>query len=263
MHLGVTPITKDGRLCAKDWLNGKKKLKELQDSFHSYITSKGFDLERGISSEETEARNINKRKYKKQLVKDLNEINKELEEKRAMYLEINKSLHKNYMNLIDIDKIECEEIATLFSKDLENVKIKKDDFEKLKILARKSVEQQNLYNLSKNEIEELRMANKSLREEKDYYYNHCNSIKREYADKLKENIKDLRKDNSKLLSEIRLRNIMLSDYRSFIDEIGMSEEFYTYRDKLIDKRDKIQKKNIEADKKVLNKISKENSGLEI
>lgn len=265
MHLGVTPITKDGRLCAKDWLNGKKKLKELQDSFHGYITSKGFDLERGISSEETEARNINKRKYKKQLVKDLNEINKELEEKRAMYLEINKSLHKNYMNLIDIDKIECEEIATLFSKDLENVKIKKDDFEKLKILARKSVEQQNLYNLSKNEIEELRRANKSLREEKDYYYNHCNSIKKEYADKLKENIKDLRKDNYELLSEVRLRDVMLSDYRSFIEKIGMSEEFYIYRDKLIEQRDKSQNKNIniEADKKILNKISKENSGLEI
>lgn len=263
MHLGVTPITKDGRLCAKDWLDGKKKLKELQDNFHSYITSKGFNLERGISSEKTEAKNINKREYKKQLAKDLNEINKELEEKRAMYLEINKSLHKNYMNLIDIDKIECEEIITLFSKDLENVKIKKDDFKELKILARKSVEQQNLYNLSKNEIEELRRANKSLREEKEYYYNQCNSIKRKYTNELKENIQDLKKDNFKLLSEVKLRDVMLSDYRSFIDKIGMSEEFYIYRDKLINQSGKSQKKNIESDKEKINKISKENSGLEI
>lgn len=66
-----------------------------------------------------------------------------------------------------------------------------------------------------------------------------------------------------MLSEVRLRNVMLSDYRSFIDKIGMSEEFYIYRDKLIEQRDKSQKENIEVDKRILNKISKENSGLEI
>lgn len=263
MHLGVSPITKDGRLCAKDWLDGKKKLKELQDSFHSYVTSKGFNLERGISSEETQARNINKQKYKKQLTKDLGEINKELEEKKAMYLEINKHLHKNHMNLIDIDKIECEDIITLFSKDLENVKVKRNDFEELKILARKSVEQQNLYRLSKDEIEELRRANKSLREEKDYYYNKCNSIKREYSNELSKKVRDIKKYNFELFDEIKLRDVMLLDCMSFIDEIGMSEDFYVYREELINKRQKeaqkTRRRSIENNKTV----SKEYSGLEI
>jgi len=58
MHAGFVPITTDGRLSAKDYLDGKERLRNLQDDFHKYISSKGFELERGISSDETHAKNI-------------------------------------------------------------------------------------------------------------------------------------------------------------------------------------------------------------
>jgi len=38
MHLVVIPLTKDGRLNAKTWLNRKKKLTEMQNRFHKYMT---------------------------------------------------------------------------------------------------------------------------------------------------------------------------------------------------------------------------------
>ena len=59
MHLGFTPITEDGGLSAKYWLDGKKKLTELQNRFYGHITSKGFDLDRGVFSKETNTKNKN------------------------------------------------------------------------------------------------------------------------------------------------------------------------------------------------------------
>lgn len=51
MHVGIVPITEDGRLAAKDFFHGKAKMKAIQDDFHTYMTKNGFDLERGEASE--------------------------------------------------------------------------------------------------------------------------------------------------------------------------------------------------------------------
>ncbi|WP_263864506.1 plasmid recombination protein [Bacillus amyloliquefaciens] len=45
------PITEDGRLSAKDFFNGKLKMKAIQDDFHRHMVKSGFDLERGAPSE--------------------------------------------------------------------------------------------------------------------------------------------------------------------------------------------------------------------
>ncbi|EKE45905.1 MobB3, partial [Bacillus velezensis M27] len=51
MHVGIVPITEDGRLSAKDFFNGKLKMKAIQDDFHRHMVKSGFDLERGEPSE--------------------------------------------------------------------------------------------------------------------------------------------------------------------------------------------------------------------
>ena len=48
IHAVVVPITKEGRLTAKPWLDGKKKLKELQDRYAEKM--KKWGLERGLSN---------------------------------------------------------------------------------------------------------------------------------------------------------------------------------------------------------------------
>ena len=53
MHLCFVPITKDGRLSAKEIVGNKQKLTAWQDAFHSWMVKKYPDLERGESSQIT------------------------------------------------------------------------------------------------------------------------------------------------------------------------------------------------------------------
>ncbi|MQI03954.1 plasmid recombination protein, partial [Escherichia coli] len=53
MHFGIVPITKDGRLSAKDVVGNKKALTSFQDRFNEYVNERGYELERGTSRELT------------------------------------------------------------------------------------------------------------------------------------------------------------------------------------------------------------------
>ncbi|PFZ67024.1 MobV family relaxase, partial [Bacillus pseudomycoides] len=50
MHVGMVPITEEKKLSAKQIFN-RKELVSLQDDFHTHMVEKGFDLERGVSSD--------------------------------------------------------------------------------------------------------------------------------------------------------------------------------------------------------------------
>ena len=64
MHLIYIPVihTKDkegkeiDKICARDFWRGRDSYRDLQNEFYKYITSKGFDLERGLPIEETGAK---------------------------------------------------------------------------------------------------------------------------------------------------------------------------------------------------------------
>ena len=71
MHFSFVPITKDGRLCAKEIVGNRKDLVKWQDEFWSFMVKKYPELERGESASETgrdhipprifkQARNLNK-----------------------------------------------------------------------------------------------------------------------------------------------------------------------------------------------------------
>ena len=64
MHLVFIPVihTKNeegnaiDKICARDFWRGRDSYRNLQNDFHKYVTSKGFDLERGLPVEETGAK---------------------------------------------------------------------------------------------------------------------------------------------------------------------------------------------------------------
>ena len=64
MHLSFVPLTKDGRLCAKEIVGNKKKLTQWQDRFWEHMVKKYPDLERGESSSETGRDHIPPRVFK-------------------------------------------------------------------------------------------------------------------------------------------------------------------------------------------------------
>ena len=73
MHLVYIPVihTKDkegnaiDKICCRDFWKGKDSYRQLQNAFHKYITSKGFDLERGMFVEDTDRKHYTIEEYKK------------------------------------------------------------------------------------------------------------------------------------------------------------------------------------------------------
>lgn len=73
MHLVFIPVihTKDeqgnavDKICARDFWRGRDSYRKLQNDFHKYVTSKGFDLERGLPVEETGAKHYKIEELKK------------------------------------------------------------------------------------------------------------------------------------------------------------------------------------------------------
>lgn len=46
MHMGIVPLTADGRLSSKTVFD-RKTLKQVQDEFPKFMQTRGFNLERG------------------------------------------------------------------------------------------------------------------------------------------------------------------------------------------------------------------------
>ena len=64
MHFGFVPLTKDGRLSAKDVVGNKKALTEFQDRYHQFINQRGFQLDRGESKQITNKKHESMDKFK-------------------------------------------------------------------------------------------------------------------------------------------------------------------------------------------------------
>ncbi|MCL2150536.1 MAG: plasmid recombination protein, partial [Dehalococcoidia bacterium] len=64
MHLCFTPITSDGRLCAKEIIGNRTHLTKWQDNFHEHMVKQYPDLERGESASKTHRKHIPPRVFK-------------------------------------------------------------------------------------------------------------------------------------------------------------------------------------------------------
>lgn len=82
MHLCFTPITDDGRLCAKEIIGNRVQLSKWQDDFFAHMVKTFPDLERGESASETGRKHIPTRVFKQavKLTKQANKIESLLSE---------------------------------------------------------------------------------------------------------------------------------------------------------------------------------------
>ena len=64
MHLGFTPITKDGRLSAKDIIGNRVQLTKWQDDFFKHMVKMFPDIERGEAASKTGRKHIPTRVFK-------------------------------------------------------------------------------------------------------------------------------------------------------------------------------------------------------
>ncbi len=113
MHLVFIPVihTKDeqgnaiDKICARDFWRGRDSYRKLQNDFHKYVTSKGFDLERGLPVEETGAKH-----YK---IEDLKKIT-------------NFENTKKVLNNIKLELPEVPDINDIKLLQLNRAKVEKD-----------------------------------------------------------------------------------------------------------------------------------------
>lgn len=169
MHMGIVPVTKDNRLSAKSIFT-RKELISLQDDFHKHMTDKGFDLERGVSSDR---KHMETKIFK---AKTLDKNIKELEQKQNMLKNDLKAVRSDLSKYDDV-MVGFEDINRLKGKEgllnKQKVTLPKDDFEYLKNIAKKQL-------ILENKFAYLEKENKSLRDNiqefGDYYKKSKNQI---------------------------------------------------------------------------------------
>lgn len=84
MHLCFVPLTKDGRLSAKDIIGNRKALCKWQDDFYAHMSAKYPDLERGEAASDTGREHIPPR-----LFKEMNRLTKQKEDIDSLLTGVN------------------------------------------------------------------------------------------------------------------------------------------------------------------------------
>lgn len=199
MHLIFVPVihTKDkegndiDKVCSRDFWKGRDSYRTLQNNFYDYITSKGFDLERGIEVEQTGA--------KHETIEDLKKI--------TNFENTKKVLDNIKLELPEIPEINDIKIIKLNREKVENEIIKPKD----KLINDLYQDNKNLYKELSKQVNLVDKATKYEKERKRIMYdneelhNEVDKIKSEYKQKefdlegeYKIKIKGLEKENRHL-----------------------------------------------------------------
>lgn len=235
MHFGFTPITKDGRFSAKEIIGNRSDLRRLQDKYHRYLTDKGYELLRGVTVEQTQAKHKSAKEYKKnQIDKDLEQIiniKSELDSLTKKYNEIVTQLNENSLNIHEINSISIQESKGLFKSD-NYVKVKKLDYEKLKKSAIKAYEQHSLYATVN---EDLKNKDRLI----DLYENQNEKYRLKWQDAIYEKNNYIHGSKQSYEKKLNFYEKELNDYKKFITENKSELNFEKFKQK---EKEKYQKK---------------------
>lgn len=211
MHVGMVPITSDGKFAAKEFFGKRSELQQLQDQFHEHIVKAGFSLERGISSDK---KHVEPKRFKALSVREeIQSLEGQLNEKQEQKQQIETSINDINGRLSDleddlsaitnhgriIDQIETKKPLT--SRD--SVLIKHDDFIQLQRTAKKVP-------LIERQLIQLKNENQHLTQK----ISGTDSENR----RLRQENKELKAENSKLKA-------MLEKVQSFFKENKLIAKF--------------------------------------
>lgn len=223
IHVGMVPITTEGKLAAKEFFGKRSELQQLQDQFHEHVAKAGFFLERGVSSDK---KHVEPKRFKALSVRDeIQSLEGELTEKQDQKQQIESSIKDIKGRLSDlegdlsditkhglaIDQIETKK--PLASRD--RVLIKQEDFIQLQNAAKKIplIERQSI----------------QLKKENQYLTQKISGLDSENH-RLKQENKELKVENSKLknlLEKIQSffrENQLFSRFNEFLHTFSKEKE---------------------------------------
>ena len=199
MHLLFLPVVHttdkkgnniDKLACSEFW-KAKDSYRQLQNAFHKYITSKGFDLERGLPVEETGA--------KHEKIEDLKKL--------TNFENTKKVLDNIKLELPETPDINDIKLIKLNREKVENEIIKPKD-DKIMELYQENLKLHNELSKQVNLVDKAEKYQKerdSILADNRELHNQVNNIKAEYKEKefdiewkYKNKIKSLEKENTHL-----------------------------------------------------------------
>lgn len=136
MHFGFCPITKDGRLNAKDVIMERKKMGRIHQNFYKQMKDRGFKIERGEPAKE---KHIEPQRWKvQQLEKEAYKLKSLLDKGIKFVGDLRKEKQKLEKQLKPLQQIqktaaqikEMPAESVLFNKN--QVKVDRDDWKMLK-----------------------------------------------------------------------------------------------------------------------------------
>lgn len=181
MHLSFVPLTKDGRLSAKDIVGNKKKLTWWQDNFWKHMVRKYPDLERGESASQTGRTHIPPRLFKEaahlnrqrnMLMKLLDEVNPLNAKKKSAEIE---TLLEQYIPGVERMQTQMRKYDAAYKAlRAENAGLKKQVNS-----SKESIKRQLEVSQQLQELEELKRTIKNIPREVLDAYAQISSVKKE------------------------------------------------------------------------------------
>ena len=229
LHAVFMPLTDDGRLNYKDFINTKYDLIDLQDKYHKKMTEFFPELQRGKSSEETQRKHLSVEQYKyEQTTNELNKLKKEQKEieeeikKITDYADnfdsvgkITKAVQNSKVFLSsDTYKITAKELASLTALATTSEKNKNE----LSELNKKYAEMEEDLNRYKSNYEKYYSLAKDLTKFKEKYEDYSKRLEEALPI---EKLKEIQEENSSHLKIKKLTNrIVIEKYLDELEKIG-------------------------------------------
>lgn len=80
LHLGVCPVTADGRLSQKDWFGSPRQLRELHDDFRRHMQAAGYDVTMERKTPGKHTKRLSEAEYKRKAEQDRREAEQDRRE---------------------------------------------------------------------------------------------------------------------------------------------------------------------------------------
>lgn len=259
LHAGFIPMTDDGRLSYKNFVNSKYDLIKLQDKYFEKMVEFFPELERGQNSKETKARHLANQEYKiqqkeKAMELQLEQINKnamELEEKKKKLEAKKERLKTEDEKLYDIEKImECVKENKGFFNGKVTVTMEKHLYQSLLRYARDGEKYFDKYLEMKKSEEIYKKAVADINREKDWK---IKELSRE-NEKLSKKKKELETKLIKLDKLEKLQEWLPQKLKDLFEKYLQEQEksrtrgkkiIKTWQEKLEDEKEQRQSKGIE------------------
>ena len=236
MHLIYIPVihTKDkegneiDKICARDFWRGRDSYRDLQNEFHKYITSKGFELERGLPIEETGAKHQKIEELKK--ITNFENTKKVLENVK---LELPEIPNINDIKLIKLNKEKVEN-EIIKPKDELIQELYQDNITLHKELSKqaKVVNEAEKYQKERDKIiADNKELNSKVKKMESEYKEKSNTLDLKFDSRKRELEKELEEKNYKMKYEYKSKICNLEKENNKLHKI--IDKFYETIEKFI------------------------------